>query len=74
MCKIVMERFEPPAPVQVCLAFLVTAFALTLWGMRSDHALGRGWMTGLVFALLAIGAATTGPVFLGNAVSDQNQR
>jgi len=62
--------------VRYCLglAFLVAAFALTLWGMWSDHALGRGWMTGLVFAFLAISTATTGAVLLGNAVADQNEQ
>jgi hypothetical protein len=56
------------------LAFLLAASVLTLWGMWSDHMLGRGWMTGLAFAGVTIGAAITGAVFLGSAVADQTEQ
>ena len=50
------------------IALIETACALFAWGAWSNYVLGRGWPTGLAFAVFTIGCAIAGTLVLGHAI------
>ena len=50
------------------IVLIETACALFAWGAWSNYVLGRGWPTGLAFAVFTISSAIAGTLVLAYAI------